>query len=986
MAKPFELDPQMINTEVQELRALQELMPNRIHRILLVSSLYDAFILEQDGPLNNVIFSAVADLNLNFFFPLITRADNGEEALKILKNRFFDLVITMVHLSDMDISAFGLAAKEINPSLSVILLVTSTYEYSLVRNKKIPGIDQTFVWQGDSKLFFAITKNVEDRQNVEHDTAHASVRVIILIEDSARYYSLFLPVLYSEIIKQAKRLASEVGSNNEKMFRVLARPKVLIAENYEEGMALYDKYKPYVLGIISDVSYYRGGVYDQNAGFEFVRNIKEDTKDMPCLLQSADPKNRDEAKRIGARFLEKSSKTLIQGLIRFLLSDLGFGDFVFRLKSGQEVTRARNLLELQELVLAVPEESLELHASSNHFSNWLMARGELAIAMRLRPIAISDFDSITEARTYIYQAIESCLMQKQTINNFSSYTFEHGNQFVRIGNGSMGGKARGVAFIRSLLGQADLFQKFKVNVSVPKTLILATDIFERFIEENQLISLATEEVSDQEVNERFLKSQLPAFVVSDLTRFISKVTFPLAVRSSSLLEDSLYKPFAGVYDTFILPNRDLDPLERLNQLLTAVKLVYASTYHKRAKAYIDTTDFETEEEKMGVMIQQVVGNPYQNYFYPDFSGVAQSHNFYPVSYMKPNEGIAHIALGLGRTIVEGGISLRFSPTYPDILPQLSSRKDMLQNTQRKFFALNLDASSISDTASTLSLLDLATAECHGVLEPLASVYNYEEDLLVDTLSVSGPRILTFASILKYNTFPLCELLKNILELGERGMGNPVEIEFAVNLHWNEENVVPQFYLLQIRPFATNFEDRDIEIGELDPEKTICKSCRALGNGLIDHVEDILYIPQEVVDSMSSPYIVQEISEFNKLLAEANRQYVLIGPGRWGSSDPSLGIPVTWDQISQAKVVVETRTQNTASIDPSDGTHFFHNITSNRVGYLTVSTHHPEDLLQVDWLKSRASIAEKKYVRHLRIPMEIRMEGKKRQAVILKKKS
>jgi len=968
-----------------------DLMPHRVREILLVSSLYDSFILEEDGQLGEHLFSDYFDLKLSSA-PRITRVSTGEDSLAAVRSRSFDLVITMMRLSDMDIFTFGKRIKALRPNLPIILLAYEseiTAPYLKIAN--IPGIDKIFVWSGDTKIFLAITKFIEDRLNVSHDTRVGNVRVIIVIENSRRYYSLFLPLIYTEIMKQTQSLIAEGLNEMHRQLRRRARPKILLASTYEEGMKLYRKYYKYVLGVISDIRYSRAGEIDPEAGFKFAEQIRKKDPEMPMLLMSAQKENKKRAESMGVSFLDKNSKSLLQDLREFILDHLGFGDFVFRIPGGKEVGRASTMREMEEMLAKVPAESLIYHASRNHFSNWLMARTEFTLAAKLRPRKISDFADVEEVRQHLLNSIKELRESKQkgVIVDFSRRQFDPGSVFIRFSSGSLGGKARGIAFIRALLDQSRFYERFPdVKIAVPKTAVIGTDIFDQFLDDNNLRYIAIQETDDEKIARIFLKSQLPDTLISDLEFFLNQIHYPLAVRSSSLLEDSQYQPFAGLYSTYMLPNNASSLKVRLKQLSDAIKLIYASTFYQSPKAYIEALSRGIEEEKMAIIIQELVGQRFGDSFYPYFSGVAQSYNYYPVSYLKPEDGIAQVALGLGKTVVDGGKALRFSPRHPNILPQFSTPEEILEHSQREFYALDLSNPSVKlskDDDVTLIKHDLSRAEQDGTLAPIGGVYSPNNHMIYDGIYHEGPRVVTFSHVLKSNIFPLSSILSKLLELGYYGMGCPVQIEFAVNLA-SKGKKQSEFYFLQIRPMIGGREYSQVIIEDIDQKFILCRTSDALGNGLISDISDIVYVKPEKFDASRTIEIAGEIGKLNSELAKLGRKYILIGPGRWGTADSWLGIPVTWDQISNVRVIVETDLDGYA-IEPSQGTHFFHNLTSFQIAYFCIRLNKKDDYIAWDWLNQQPAISETKFLRHISLPssVEVKIDGSSRLGIILKPK-
>ncbi|MBW2589280.1 MAG: phosphoenolpyruvate synthase PpsA, partial [Deltaproteobacteria bacterium] len=782
-------------------------------------------------------------------------------------------------------------------------------------------------------------------------------------------------------------------NDEHRILRMRARPKRLLAENYEEAEKLYRQFKPYLLSVFSDVRFPRKGKMDDHAGFDLLSMIIKETPDIPLLNLSSEEANRKKAEKIPAVFLNKNSPTLHSEIRSFFMDRLGFGDFIFRLPNGREIARASNLRAMEKILPSIPDKSIFFHATRNHFSSWLMARSEILLASKLKPLKTSDFSNVKELKNHLIASIQERRKgrQKGIITDFVSGNFDPDADFIKIGKGSLGGKARGLAFMSTQLKKNPHFlEKFEdITISVPKTLVISTEAFDSFINENKLRDIPSCDFSDNQITEIFLQSSLPDWLHSYLKLFIDHINYPLAIRSSSLLEDAQFQPFAGIYKTYMLPNQDPDPAQRLMQLVIAIKLVYASTYLEIPRAYARSTLHRTEDEKMAVIIQQLSGDRYGDYFYPALSGVAQSYNFYPISHMKPEEGIAHIALGLGKTVVEGETSLRFSPKYPQFLPQFSTVDDILKNSQRFFYALKMvdspESFALNGKATdddTLTKLEIDDAQDHAPVINLSSTYIPEENRIRDAGNVPGYRVLTFAGILKYDFFPLPQILKEILKIGRKGMGSPVEIEFSVNIDFNKKKK-PEFSLLQIRPMAISLHNRDVEITEKEINSAFCFSTMALGNGKFKDITDIIYVRPDSFDPARTVEIAGEIGKINRQMVQQNRKYLLIGPGRWGSADRWLGIPVTWNNISGIGAVVETTAENLKA-DPSQGSHFFHNITSLGISYLTIKEN-DKDFLDWEWLQSLLPESETDYLRHVKLdrPITLKIDGKKSRAVLIK---
>ncbi|MFH1016599.1 MAG: PEP/pyruvate-binding domain-containing protein [Pseudomonadota bacterium] len=968
----------------------QHLMPYRVQDILLVSSLYDSFTLQEDGQLNELIVSEALELHLHHT-PGITHVSSGAEALLLArKESRFNLILTTVNPGDMNASRLAREVKTAGLDVPVVLLAYDHRELSRFMSRQDTSyIDRCFLWQGSPRILMAIVNSIEDLRNVEHDTRTTGVRVILLVEDDVRYYSSFLPVIYAELIRQSERLMSEGMNLAHKLVRMRARPKILLCTSFEEAWERFTAFRDHMLGVISDVEFRKDREASSHAGLELARMIRSVSPDLPILLQSGQPELEARAASEGAAFLRKGSPTLLHDLRHFMVENFAFGDFVFRLPDGRETDRASDLRSLEEKLLTVPAESIAYHAERNHFSNWLTARTEFALARKLRPRKVSDFSTFEHLRRNLADSLLEYRHEQAEllVGDFDRHNFDPSAPFfTRIGSGSLGGKARGLAFVRRLLGLHELNHNFRgVHLGVPPSVVLATDVFDRFLSENDLLDWAINAADDEEIQRRFSAARLPQDVVSHLEAFLAAVHWPLAVRSSSLLEDSQYQPFTGVYDTFMLANRDPDLSTRVEQLVRAVKRVYASTFSRRAKGYLRATPYRLEEEKMAVIVQRVVGGPHGPRFYPDLSGVARSHNFYPVAPATSEDGVAAVALGMGRTVVEGEKCLTFCPRYPKNLLQFSSVEDILANSQRQFWALGLERSSAVSSSQAMreTLFDLETAETDGTLFALGSTYSQENRAVYDGLSRPGVRLVSFASVLKHGMFPLAQILTRLLEFGRQGMNCPIEIEFAAQLTASSDQI-HDFGVLQMRPMVPSQEAEELEVEEVDPALLLCKSQRVLGHGKLDHLRDAIVVDFHRFDRALSREAAQAVARFNAELSERGAPYLLIGVGRWGSADPWLGIPVTWDQISGAKVIVEAGFRD-IRITPSQGSHFFQNLTSFQAGYFTVNPELGEGFVDWEWLATQPAVAHDSHVRllHFARPLLVKMNGRTNQGVIRK---
>jgi hypothetical protein len=970
---------------------LDLLIPSRVRDVLVVSSLYDSFTFVEDGQLSELLVSEYLELNLRYA-PRIVRVSTAEEALLRLRSESFDLVISMLSVGDMDVRRFGRAVHELDPELPLVLLAHNARELALLEPlEKLTGVRRVFVWQGDAKLFLAIMKSVEDRANAWHDARTGGVRVILLVEDSVQFYSSYLPMLYTEVLKQTQALMAEGVNRMQKMLRLRARPKILLATSYEEGRELLERYRDDLLGVIVDAAFPWRGRVDSQAGFAFAELARAGAPDLPILMQSGSAES-DAASARGLAFIDKNSPRLLEGLRGFMEDYLGFGDFIFRRPDGSMVSRAADLRHLEWALEAIPDDSLLHHAGRNDFSTWLFARTEFELARALRPRRVEEFGSPDELRAHLLAGLRS---QKEraragVVAEFSSRTFEGGAGFIRIGSGSLGGKGRGLAFMNSVLHAYRLERRFPdVRVAIPPTLVLTTSVFDRFMEDARLLPLALGGASDEALGQAFLASDFPEEVVDTLWTFLDWVRYPLAVRSSSLLEDASFQPFAGIYETYMIPNDHEDPEVRLEELLTAIKMVYASTYSAEARAYIDSTPNRLEEEKMAVVIQQVHGRRHGEYLYPDLAGVARSLNYYPGPGTRPEDGVASVALGLGRTVVEGGRCVRFSPAHPRRPLESFSTADHLRNSQREFYALRLpSAGSPPPTGAPrrldLSVLDLEAAEAHGTLDAAGSVYSADNDRIYDGVRRPGVRLVTLAGVLKNQLCPLAEVLSLLLRVGSAAFSCPVEMEFALNLAVRPDEP-HEFGFLQIRPLVFGGDLQDIQLDRVDTANAICTADQVLGNGLIEGVRDIVYVRPAAFDRSRTKAVAAELGPLNARLKEERRPYLLLGPGRWGSGDPWLGIPVRWAQISAARCIVETDLAD-MHVEPSQGSHFSQNLVSFGIGYLTVGGgRHATGTVDYAWLDAQPAETETPHLRHLALPdpLPIALSGKKSVGVVLK---
>jgi CheY-like chemotaxis protein len=964
----------------------QDLMRHRIMDILLVSTPYDTFILDEAGELSERLLGEFRNLDLHYA-PGITGVTSGEEALRIVREHSrVNLIITTPHLADMNAAELALRVRSEGLDVPVVLLAWDTRELSDFHTRAdTSAIERTFLWQGDARILVGIVKSVEDRKNAPHDTRSLGVQAILLVEDNVRYYSSFLPVMYTELLHHSQRVIKEGLNISQQILRMRARPKILLCTTWEEAEQAFATYAEEVLGIISDVEFPREGQKYPQAGADFARQVRAAYPDVPIVLHSSRPENAVLAQSVGADFLLKGSPLLLQELRQVMLQHFGFGDFVFRSPNGSEVARVSDLRGLEERLATVPDESLVYHASRNHFSRWLKARTEFALAHELRPRRLSDYDGPTALRDSLIQAIADYRREqaRTLVTDFDRDDFDLSGDFYRMGGGSLGGKARGLAFVRRLLAEQGLRRRFPgVEVAVPVSAVLGTDVFDRFLDDNDLRNFAIECEDELEVRARFAAAPFPEEAALDVARFLDLASWPLAVRSSSLLEDSQHQPFTGVYDTLMLANDAWSHGTRVQRAIEAIKRVYASTFSQHAKGYLKATPYRLEEEKMAVILQRVVGARRRDRFYPDFSGVARSHNFYPSPPMAAGDGIVAVALGMGRAIVEGGACLRFCPRYPRNILQFSCVADMLESTQREFWALPLDGEGRGG-AMREAAFALSAAEADGALAAVASTYSPENDAVYDGLSRPGPRLVTFAPVLKHGLFPLAEIVGTLMEAGQSSMGTPVEIEFAVSLSPPPGQPL-EFGFVQMRPLALMRETEALELGDVDPARVLCRSQRVLGNGRIEGLRDLVVVDFQRFERARSREAAAEVGRLNGVLLAGATPYALVGVGRWGSRDPWLGIPVAWDQVSGASVIVEAGLRD-LKVTPSQGTHFFQNLTSFNVGYFTVNPDTGDGTVDWEWLDAQRALSSAEHVRHIRLaaPLLVLMNGKRNEGVILK---
>lgn len=959
----------------------------RIQEIMVVSTFYDAFIFEQDGGLSEKIADEYLRLNLTTP-PRVTSVPTPEDALRLLDEQPFDLVLTVMRIGGMSPFDFADRVKEKHPDVPVVLLLNSPSDLSVVEEhpESRSAVDEIFLWNGDSQLFFAMIKLFEDLRNVEYDARRGLVRVILLIEDSVRYCSVFLPLLYAELVKQTQRLISEEVTEASRRLRMRMRPKILLVHDMEQATKAYRDFKDSLLCVISDVEFHQSGHLEPDAGARFLRSIQEDGCAVPLLLQSMDESNAARAREVNAFFLHKTSPFMLQELRDFIVTQLGFGDFVFRTPDGKEVARVSSMQGFVDYLRRLPEESLVFHASNDHFSAWLIAHGEVRFARKIKPAKVSDFASIEGLRKYLMDTFEEVERGKTRgrIVDFTAWQSPNREQVVRLAGGSLGGKGRGLAFLNALLYALDFKRRFReVDICIPATAIIGTDEFDSFLERNG-ITKEVVSLPDDQIQKTFLAGELSRELMDRLSGYLEKMNSPLAVRSSGLLEDSQARPFAGVYRTYMLPNCDPVLSHRVRDVASAVKLVFSSVFVKSAREYIEGVNYQIEEEKMAVILQEILGRRHGDFYYPEVSGVAQSYNFYPTSPMTHADGIAYVALGLGKSVVEGGRAFRFCPRFPTA--ELLAPEEMVGASQQEFYAVRMacDGARLGETEDiTLAKLRLRHAESHGVLQTVGSVWDHEFDRLVEDFCLKGPRVVTFNSYLRYGRFPLATILDEFLNVGEKAMGVPVEVEFAASADMETAATTqPTFFLLQIRPLTVNSREVDVPLEELnEAQQPFVFTPEGLGNGAYDDLTDILYVDPATFDRTQTLAIREEIALLNRELKASDRQCVLVGPGRWGSRDRFLGVPVQWPDISQARVIVEVDLPD-FRVEASQGTHFLHNVVAMNVGYLKVR-HGSEAFVDWDWLHGVKEARRLQYSVHLALeqPISVRMDGRTGRAAV-----
>ncbi len=964
-----------------------DLMPFKVKEILLVANLYDAYSIEKEGRFSEHVLGEFYSLSLSTM-PRITGVSTEEEVMEQLNSKHYDLIIIMIGTDKQFPVELSKKVKDQFQYIPVFLLLNSNTDIAKFEEEpeKLTWIDRVFVWNGDSKIFFAMINYLEDKINVENDTSIGMVRVILLVEDSSKYYSLYLPMLYNIVLEQTKNIIEDVTTDElYRILRLKARPKILLASTYEEALYIFNRYKEFILCLISDVKFKKDGKLNPTAGFSLVKQTRKEIKDLPIVLQSSSEENIQMAYELKASFISKNSETLLLDFKSFITHYLGFGNFIYRDKEGSQIAVAKSLKEFEDLLKTIPEESLLYHARKDHFSLWLMARGEIQVAKILNPAKVTDFKDPTSLREYLINVIQHFRNEQNMgkVIPFEESAILDERNIIALTEGALGGKGRGLAFINTLIYNYDFAQHVpNINIRTPKTSIIGTDEFEYFLDRNKLRERAVYENNYDLIKQWFTEGKLTESLIRKLKLIIRDITRPLAIRSSGLFEDSLNQPFAGIFETYLIPNNHPDPKVRLEQLMSAIKLVYASVYSPIAKGYIEAVNYRIEQEKMAVVIQEVVGHQYEDVFYPHISGVAQSYNYYPFAHMKPEEGFAVIALGLGRYVVEGEKAFRFAPQYPNL--EINSPKDQYTGSQVYFYAVDLAKENVNlleGEDAGLRKMDIDEAEMHGTLKHCASVYSLENNRISAGLREAGPRVVNFADVLKYNYAPLAKTIEVVLDVVKEALGSPVEIEFAVDLN-KDNDYKASFYLLQIKPLIGNATDFVVDMDKIKRDEILLYSEKEMGNGLMDDIHDVIFVDPDTFDKGKTVEMAEEMDKINSAMGKEGRKYILIGPGRWGTRDRFIGVPVAWPQISNAKVIVETSLEG-FPLDASSGSHFFHNVTSMNVGYFCVQPELSDSFIRYDVLRQQPDQTKTNYfsIVHFEKPLTVRMDGKKRISVI-----
>ncbi len=963
------------------------LMTKRIFNVLLVANPYDAFTLEDDGRIDEKMFNEYVSLSLRYP-PRFTRVSSQEDALSIMSQLQFDLVICMPAADSSDIFTIARSIKEKHSGIPLVVLTPFAHGIAQRMEKEdLSDFEYVFSWLGDTDLLLSIIKLAEDKMNMEHDINEVGVQMILVVEDSVRFYSSILPNLYRLVLTHSREFSTEALNAHQRTLRMRGRPKIALARTYEEAVSLYEAYKDNVLGVITDVRFPCGGAENGMAGIRLAQHIRKADKHVPIIIQSSETSNAVYANYLDAAFIDKGSKTMHLDLQRAVSSHFGFGEFVFRdPRTGEAIARVRNLKDLQNIIFALPSESLFYHMTRNHISRWLYSRAMFPMAEYLKSITIPDFSKVDDCRKIIYESILKYRKMKNQgiVAVFNSERYDRFSNFARIGDGSLGGKGRGIAFIDNMIKHNRILNDDeKVKIEIPKTVVLCTDIFDEFMEANDLYGIALSDKSDESILRAFLRATFPRRLESDFLALFEVVKSPLAVRSSSLLEDSHYQPFAGIYSTYMIPFLD-DKKAMLSMLVKAIKGVYASVFYRASKAYMQATSNVIDEEKMAIVIQEVAGRQYGNRYYPTFSGVARSLNYYPIGEERRDEGIVNLALGLGKYIVDGGKTLRFSPFHPGKVLQTSEVELALRDTQSKFIAIDLNNTegefSVNDDFNLLTL-DTKEAEADGSLTYIASTYDFRQGRINDGLHAGGRKLITFANVLKHDVFPLAGMLRNLLACGRDSMQRPVEIEFAGNINKDRSGTL---HVLQIRPIVDCTQVLDEDLDSVGNGNLVLKSLNSLGNGIDEQVHDIIYVKPSTFNAANNRKLAEDLGILNQRLSDEGKAYILIGPGRWGSSDPWLGIPVKWADISGARVIVEAGLSG-YRIEPSQGTHFFQNLTSFGVGYFTVNPFMGDGLYDHEWLDKQPAWYESEGIRavNCRHPFVIKMDGRKSIGIVMK---
>ena len=958
------------------------LMTKRIYNVLLIATRYDAFTLEDDGRVDELIFNEYTSLSLRYP-PRFTRVTDEEAALAELENHNYELVIVMPNMAGRDIFAAAASIKERYPDLPIVVLTPFSREVrERIAQADLTAIDYVFAWLGNPELLLAIIKLIEDKWNADDDLAEVGVQSILLVEDSVRFYSSALPHLYRIVLEQSREFSKEALNEHLKTLRMRGRPKIMLARSFEEAMQVLENYGDNLLGIVSDMSFMRNGEKDALAGYALAKMVKERDAHLPFILESSEAGNADYAKRLGVPFIHKNSKTYPQDLRQIIMDQFGFGDFIIRdPQTGKEILRITNLKDLQQNLYNIPDEALRNHLSHNHFSRFFYSRAMFPPAELLKRVDVSEYAEMDEARRFIFDIIVEYRRIKNSgvVAEYRKDRFDAYSNFARIGNGSLGGKGRGLAFMGTLVAGHPRLDDDRICVNIPRTVVICTDIFDEFMERNGLYPIALSDSSDAEILAAFERGVLPEALLDDLLALFDVVAHPIAVRSSGVLEDAHYQPFAGVYATYMVP-RVSDKQAMLAMLRSAIKAVYASVFFKDSKAYMTATQNLIDQEKMAIVLQEVVGSEHGQYFYPTLSGVARSINFYPVGEEKPEDGVAKVALGLGAYIVDGGKSLRFCPAYPHNILQLSELRTVLREGQKEFFALDLSMlgqAPETDTEYNIRHLPVAAADDPETLRYAFSTLSLEDQRLTPGGTGVGRRLVTFSNILEYDAFPLARVISDLLRIGSRGMGRPVELEYAMDIREGKA----YFYLLQIRPIVDVSEETELTPDDLS-RPALISSTSVLGNGMVEDVHYILYVRSDRFDALRSRDIAAEIGNINEQLAARGESYVLVGPGRWGSSDPALGIPVKWSHISGAKAVVECGLED-FRVDASEGTHFFQNLTSFGVGYFTIRPYQGDGTFDEARLNALPAEYESHSLRLVKFstPLFIKMDGRHSRGIV-----